>query len=554
MSSLKSNDRHKGSTDHISDVFMLRILLLSLCLLLSGALAIGCQTIETATSFMPQATPSPRPTEKAAIQQPSTATSVPTQVASPTLPSTPSPTPTIEPAATPLPLIQLLVPPEWREIGEAALAAYKSNSISVDFRLTDDEHAPVRLVNELGEHIIKREAVALVVPFTSERPDLSYEEALTVMEQGHEQIEVMPWSEMPLGMRALRVDGRFVSEADYPLQEAWSLQAEAGYEEMIEELVPAFRAASKNSVVHLVAVGDIMLDRSLGMALENGHLDYPFAEVLDELRQADITIGNVESALGNVGEPVGKRYPFRAPPQAAESLARAGFDVVSLANNHAGDYGDEALLQAIELLQAQGVAAIGAGSNAEEAHQAHIEEVNGLTIAFLGYVNVPVEASTGFDTASWTASKDGPGIAWADPIVIQSDIAAIADTVDLIVVALHSGFEYQAPPSEPQIAAARAAIEAGADLVIGHHAHILQGIEFYEDGVIVYGTGNFAFEIDGPPETATFDIWLDKDGVREIAINPAIIQFGGQPRMAESWEAPAIRNRVYYLTDILNAN
>jgi poly-gamma-glutamate synthesis protein (capsule biosynthesis protein) len=288
--------------------------------------------------------------------------------------------------------------------------------------------------------------------------------------------------------------------------------------------------------------------------LENGHLDYPFVEVMDELRQADITIGNVESALGTVGEPVGKRYPFRAPPEAAESLAQAGFDIVSLANNHAGDYGDEALLEAIDLLQAQGVAAIGAGSNAEEAHQAHIEQVNGLTIAFLGYVNVPVEASTGFDTASWTATSDSPGIAWADPVAIRSDIAAIENTVDLVVVALHSGFEYQAPPSEPQMAAARAAIDAGADLVIGHHAHILQGIEFYNEGTIIYGTGNFAFEIDGPPETAMFDIWLDNNGVREIAVNPVIIQFGGQPRMAESWEAPAIRNRVYYLTTILNAN
>ena len=102
------------------------------------------------------------------------------------------------------------------------------------------------------------------------------------------------------------------------------------------------------------------------------------------------------------------------------------------------------------------------------------------------------------------------------------------------------------------MAAARAAIDAGANLVIGPHAHILQGIEFYHDGVIIYGTGNFAFEIDGPPETALFDIWLDRDGVRQIDVTPAIIQFGGQPRLAESWEAPPIRDRVYQLTKLLN--
>ncbi len=102
------------------------------------------------------------------------------------------------------------------------------------------------------------------------------------------------------------------------------------------------------------------------------------------------------------------------------------------------------------------------------------------------------------------------------------------------------------------MAAAHAAIDAGADVVMGHHAHILQGIEFYRDGVIVYGLGNFAFEIDGPPETAVLNVWLDADGVRELELIPAVIQFGGQPRLAESWEAGPIRQRVYYLTTLLN--
>ena len=159
-----------------------------------------------------------------------------------------------------------------------------------------------------------------------------------------------------------------------------------------------------------------------------------------------------------------------------------------------------------------------------------------------------------FDTASWTATEETPGLAWADPQVIAEDLTAIREQVDLIVVMLHSGFEYLPTPSEPQIEAAHAAIDAGADLVIGHHAHILQGIEYYGNGVIIYGTGNFAFDIDGPPETAIFHIWLDGNGVREIAIEAAIVQFGGKPRLAASWEAPAIRNRVYYLSDLLNTN
>jgi poly-gamma-glutamate synthesis protein (capsule biosynthesis protein) len=122
----------------------------------------------------------------------------------------------------------------------------------------------------------------------------------------------------------------------------------------------------------------------------------------------------------------------------------------------------------------------------------------------------------------------------------------------LTIVVLHSGYEYIDVPSPDQQAAARAAIDAGADLVIGHHAHILQGVEYYKDGVIVYGLGNFAFEIDGDPSTAILNVWLDEEGVRQLEFIPAIIQFGGQPRLAESWEQPAILNQVYRLTNSLN--
>jgi poly-gamma-glutamate synthesis protein (capsule biosynthesis protein) len=295
-----------------------------------------------------------------------------------------------------------------------------------------------------------------------------------------------------------------------------------------------------------------MLDRWPGVEIAAGHLEYPFQYVAPYLRDADVTVGNVESALGDIGEPAPKHYPFQAPPEAAEALALAGFDVVSLANNHAGDYGMDALLQGIDLLRAQNVAPIGAGANDAEAHAPHVVEVNGLRVAFLGYVHVPVEASTAFDTATWTATADGPGLAWADPERIRQDVAAIRPEVDLVVVVLHSGYEYIEEPSEPQVAAAQAAAEAGADLVVGHHAHILQGVGYHEEGVIAYGLGNFAFEIDGPPETAILNVWLDADGVRQLEVRPAIVTERGLPRLAEPWEAAPILDRVYFLTTILN--
>jgi poly-gamma-glutamate capsule biosynthesis protein CapA/YwtB (metallophosphatase superfamily) len=327
-----------------------------------------------------------------------------------------------------------------------------------------------------------------------------------------------------------------------------------GFETAVSQLLPQLQTAlAPAPVVHLAATGDIMLDRSMGHHLRQGKLDYPFYEVAHWFHAADLTIGNLESALGDIGEPEPKAYPFRAPPEAAESLARAGFDIVSLANNHGMDYGPEALLQGIDLLHAAGVVPIGAGVDETAAYAPHITSINGLSLAIFGYVNVPVEWR-GFDTETWTAAADAPGLAWATVERIQSGVGAVRDDVDLIIVVLHSGYEYVDPPSPVQMELSRAAVDAGADLVIGHHAHILQGIEFYRDGVIVYGLGNFVFEIDGPPETAVLYAWLDANGVREIELLPAIIQFGGQPRPAASWEAGPILQRVYQLSRPLSTS
>jgi poly-gamma-glutamate synthesis protein (capsule biosynthesis protein) len=165
---------------------------------------------------------------------------------------------------------------------------------------------------------------------------------------------------------------------------------------------------------------------------------------------------------------------------------------------------------------------------------------------------VPVEGLTAFDVETWDATETMPGLAWAYPERITADVTAAKEQADLVIVILHSGFEYVEAPSAPQIAASYAAVDAGASLVIGHHAHILQGIEFYNDGVIVYGLGNFAFEIDGDPSTAILNVWLDQDGVHQLEIIPAIIQFGGQPRIAEPYEVRPILQRVYFLTQLLN--
>ncbi|MFN2138059.1 MAG: CapA family protein [Candidatus Promineifilaceae bacterium] len=494
----------------------------------------------------------PAEIQPATAEKTATAEATAMKAVTPTASSTPVPERSATPSSTPLPALNLYVPAIWREPAELAIGSLNTAGTGRLWRLDEESTADVRLVKGKEGFPVIESSIALTVPFTMRWDEVTRVEAQQILQEGHEEVIVMPWAGMDANRRALRVDGLGPADADYPFKESWSLVAEEGLDQAAADLAGILRETVVSPVVHLAAVGDVMLDRALGNQITAGNLDFPFAEVADRLRGADIAVGNLESALGDIGEPEEKRYPFRAPPQAAQTLAQAGFDLVSLANNHGMDYGPEALLQGITLLHAAGVAAAGGGQNSAAARKPQIIERNGLDIAFLSYVDVPVEAISGFDTADWTATDSSPGLAWANPVQMAGDIASAGEQADLVVVLLHSGIEYQAAPGEAQRAAAHTAVDAGAELVIGHHAHILQGIEQYGAGTIIYGAGNFAFEIDGQPETAIFHIWLDRGGVREINIEPALVQFGGQPRLAAHWEAPAIRNRIYYLSDLLN--
>lgn len=466
-------------------------------------------------------------------------------------------TSTATPTATPLPVVQVVLPINWANLEPFILADNATNSgWQWAVTLTDDPEAVnphLSLVSGEFDVPVGTIPLALAVPFTHRWETVDGTTAQAILSNGHELAVVMPWREMNPRLKALRVDGLMPGDEGYPFQQTWSVLAVDRYEPAAEALAALLRPHfPAEPVVHLAAVGDLMLSRTLGNYITLDILDFPFRYLPDHLLRPDYTVGNLETSLGDIGTPAPKAYPFQSPVQSAEALAQAGFDLVSLANNHAMDYGPEALLQGMDLLAEAGVAVVGAGANDAAAHTPHIAEVNGLTLAFLGYVHVPREASSGFDVETWNATDMAPGMAWAYPERVRADVAAAVPLADHVIVILHSGFEYIEEPSEPQIAAAHAAIEAGATLVIGHHAHILQGIEYYQDGVILYGLGNFAFNIEGPPETAIANIWLDKNGVRQIEIVPAMVTETGQPRLATFNEAATILQRVYFLTTILN--
>lgn len=269
-------------------------------------------------------------------------------------------------------------------------------------------------------------------------------------------------------------------------------------------------------------VGDLMLARSIGERISGDDPAAPLAAVSAELAAADLTIGNLECAIGLGGTPAPKAYRFLAPPAATATLTSAGFDLVSLANNHILDWGDAALAETAASLDAAGIAHVGAGANAAAARAPAVIERNGLRLAFLGYVDVPVERG-GFVTESWTAGADTSGVAWADPELIAADVRAIRPQVDHVIILLHSGYEGQDTPNEVQRAAATAALGAGATLVLGAHPHVLQGTEARDGRLIAWSLGNFVFDgFAGTPsvDSAILHITLDKQGVSAFRWSP----------------------------------
>ncbi len=270
------------------------------------------------------------------------------------------------------------------------------------------------------------------------------------------------------------------------------------------ETAPASAGDKENNspVITLNAVGDIMLSRKVEKYINNQGLEYPIAKTESFLKDADITFANLECPLSDKGVPLpGKGIWFRGSPRNVETLLMAGFDIVSLANNHAMDYDEPALLQTLDILKANNIAQIGAGENEKAARKAHIEEVKNLKIGWLAYSEMADLFFSFNYPRRMAAQENQAGISSFSEKKIIEDIKALKDEAELIILSLHWGLEYKDIPEEYQKLAARSFIDAGADIIIGHHPHCIQGAETYKNGLIVYSLGNFIFDQDWSQKT-----------------------------------------------------
>ena len=261
----------------------------------------------------------------------------------------------------------------------------------------------------------------------------------------------------------------------------------------------------------LLFAGDVMLSRGVGARMESqDDWTLPFEEIAETLRSADLRFCNLECPISDQGRNLHHLYSFRADPRALEGLKAAGFDIVSLANNHAYDWGPAALLDSLERLRAAGIRAVGAGENILAAHYPVLINAGGLRLAFLGYVEIdPKEA---------TAGVDRPGVAWLDPAQVLADIRFARPLADLVIVCPHWGVEYAVKPARDQVEFAHRMIDAGADLIVGSHPHVVQPLEAYHDRWIAYSLGNFVFD---QKNTATHRGLMLKVTVRDKRIADA---------------------------------
>lgn len=264
-----------------------------------------------------------------------------------------------------------------------------------------------------------------------------------------------------------------------------------------------------NDTLVLAAVGDIMLGGRTEPFLKEFGPDYPYRDVMPFLSKADLVAGNLESAISLQGTPVpNKTFTLRAGPIAAQTLKLGNIRVVALANNHSMDFGPLALRDTLQHLDENGILYTGAGMDLDQARAPAIIKVRSRTLAFLSYsLTFPLD---------FYASRGRPGTAPGYDDFVKADIEKVRPHADLVIVSFHWGAELMTAAKDYQIELGHHAIDWGADLVLGHHPHVLQELELYKGRLIAYSLGNFIFGSESNRTNSSMILLLTFQGNRLV--------------------------------------
>ncbi len=261
----------------------------------------------------------------------------------------------------------------------------------------------------------------------------------------------------------------------------------------------------------IVATGDVLLARSVNAkTVSRNDFTWPFHKTYQKLRDSDITIVNLETPLLEPCQITTDGMSFCGDRRNIAGLEFAGIDVVNIANNHIGNYGDEGVKQTIETIQDVGMYVSG-------TPDISVVDVRGMKVAFVGFN---------------TIFPDTHGTLWANDITVADTIRRASESADIVIASFHWGIEYTRQPSDEQKRLGRLAIDSGADLVIGHHPHWWQPVEIYKGKLITYSHGNFVFDQEWSAETKEGIVgkyYFYDDQLIDAEFFPVRIQEYGQP-------------------------
>jgi len=294
----------------------------------------------------------------------------------------------------------------------------------------------------------------------------------------------------------------------------------------------------------ITAAGDVMLSRFVAAILDRESVDYPYEEIKGITSSADIAFANLENPVG-----AGTRTPydgltFRAEPHTLDGLRDAGFDVLSIANNHMSDAGRQGVAITTDLLTKAGFHFTGAGINEQQARTPVLMEAAGNSIAFFAY------GDPRFSNQVHFADERQAGIALADAKNMKEDVAqARRNGADTVVISLHAGIEYLEKPDTLQQQLLYDAADAGADLVLGHHPHVIQPLEKRGDTWIIDSMGNLVFDQMWSEETRlgmVMTFLFEKNVIREIEAVPIQMHNFAQARLAQGNAAETALERLQH--------
>ena len=305
--------------------------------------------------------------------------------------------------------------------------------------------------------------------------------------------------------------------------------------------------------ITFASTGDIIFGREVGTYVDMNGGASALANVADKLAAADVTIANVEAPLSdNTSEPIfDKDVYLISRPAGIESLKESDITMVSLANNHSMDYTGPALQDTLNLLDGAGILHAGAGMNEEEADRIVELEVNGASVAFISWTDIIPD--------NFLAYGDQPGVASArmNMDAALKKVREARATHDIVIVAMHWGIEYEDYIDDyQQRTPAHQLVDAGADVIIGNHPHVIQGIEFYNGSLIAYSQGDFVFDHYSLKTGETFILNFDitENGISNVTATPVYLDDTyGIPSIVTGEHAQSILERLSTISEGMNS-